>query len=112
MPVAFFNQTHYTFPLDMNEETPKPRKPYTVSSAALEARKNAAKKATTASAKARRGKAPGGATTKDMVTLKVAPLTLEEVDKRKKPGESRPQFVHRAVMAMKPAAARKPKPNA
>ena len=92
----------------MNNETSKPRKPYTLSPDALKARQDAAKKATEASAKARLGKAPGGATTTDMVTLKVAPLTLAEVDKRKKPGESRHAFVHRAVMKMKPPAERKP----
>jgi len=100
----------------MNNELPKPRKPRkpypTLSPEVREARRENIKKAIAASAKARLGKAPGGATTKDMVTLKVAPLTLEEVKKRKKSSESLPQFVHRAVMAMKPAAARKPKPSA
>lgn len=91
----------------MDTETPKPRKSYSLSPAALKARRESA----AASAKARRGKAPGGATTADMVTLKVAPLTLAEVDRRKRKGESRPAFVHRAVMAMKPST-RQAKPTA
>jgi hypothetical protein len=92
----------------MNNEPPKTRKPYTLSPVALKARQKGA----TASVKARLGKAPGGATTADMVTLKVAPLTLAAIDERRKPGESRPACVHRAIMALKLPTAKRPTPSA
>jgi len=116
LPVAIPNQTHYTFLLDMNNETPKPRKPYTLTPAGLEARRKVGSKsihiAAQASAKARRGKAPGGATTKDMVSLKVSPATLVLIDNLRLPGESRHQCVHRlATTAAKRVATRKPKPK-
>ena len=81
------------------DETKTPRK-YTISPAVLQARRDSARKAAEASVKARQGKAPGGVLSTEMIPLKVAPLTRDEIDKRKKPGEARHTFIHRAVMKM------------